>query len=708
MPELSLNNCAAQKIAVKLKRKLINRKSLICLVCVLMIVSLCGVWRIKSRALAQLAQARENLGRQGIPFERKVQAPNTTRHIQFWQSTRNVKALARFRDSYFAATDGGLIELSLAGQLLRRYSVLDGLTESDLTTLVVFNSKLYIGTQTRGLLVYDGEHFENYRWTDRQPQAVTALLEGQGRLLIGTRNGGLIEFDGKDFKEITTGGDDGKQLLKINCLHEDAARLYIGTFDDGLWMREAGRWLHFTTADGMPSARIVGIAASGERLYVATDFGLAVAARDDLLRADAAPPQKVFQSIGTTPALLSLVKYGAGILFSRDDGRVFDVADHEEAASHSEIGEVTWNRPASLSNCRTVVLDNTLWLLGSDGLWRAQDETANSSPTPPARLSFAAFGNSDEEPQTLSGNVVSALTVDVDGRLWAGSFRNGIDVLNGDGRRFAHLESDTTREINYLAVDSETKAVFAATSQGLTRFDTALHASRFTTADGLLSDSISQIAFVREEGDVVKGHRASDTSHGTALICATSRGLSLGVPGKLRGLTTTQGLPSDSLYTALPHDRFVYVGTLGGLAQIDSGRVVRVFKDSNSNLTHNWVTGLCAAGARLFVGTYGGGLFELTASGELHSFAPEIGKQIVNPNAMWSDAERVYLGTLDGVWILDLRSQQWTHLKNELPSAIVLSITGDNERVYFGTTSGVARIEKNYFDEVAKDESHER
>jgi len=701
MPESSLNYCVAQKALVKLKRISMKRKSLTCVACLLIIACLFGAWRIRSRALDQLTQARENLNRQGIPFEKNVRAPLTINRIQFWQSTRNVKAIARFGDSYFAATDGGLIELSSTGKLVRRYSVLDGLTESDLTSLAVFNSKLYIGTQTRGLLAYDGERFESYRWTDRQPQAITALLEGKGRLLIGTLNGGLIEFDGKKFKEVTI-GTDKERLLKVNCLKEDGEPLYIGTFDDGLWMQEAGRWLHFTTANGLLSNRIVGIAASGERLYIASDFGLAVASRSNLLREETGQQQKVFQSLGATPALSSLVDYGTEILFSRDDGKVFDVSDSNESASHSDIREVAWNRPANLSNCRTVLLDDTLWLLGSYGIWRANDETSS----PSIHLSFSSFGKSDEQ-QTLTSNVITALAFDADGKLWAGSFRNGIDVLSTDGRHLTHLESNTTREINNIVFDRDEKAVFAATSQGVTRFDLTLHTSRLTITNGLLSDSVSQIAFVKEQGDV-KGNSTPGQSHGKALICATGRGLSIGVPGKLHGLTTTQGLPSDSLYTVLQYGRYIYAGTLGGLAQIESGRVVRIFKDSNSNLTHNWITGLCAAGTRLFVGTYGGGVFELTASGELRSFAPEIDKQIVNPNAMWSDAERLYVGTLDGAWILDLRSQKWTHLKNVLPSCVVLSIADDGQRVYFGTTSGIARIEKSYFDESLKDESNDR
>jgi ligand-binding sensor domain-containing protein len=234
--------------------------------------------------------------------------------------------------------------------------------------------------------------------------------------------------------------------------------------------------------------------------------------------------------------------------------------------------------------------------------------------------------------------------------------------------------------------------MLAATSQGLLRFNADLRGTdRWSTTDGLLSNSVLQVVHTPPAPE------EKTASRKFAIACATSKGLSFGVPGKLRGLTTVQGLPSNSLYTLLVNGRKTYVGTLGGFAVIEDGRVVRVFKDTNSNLTHNWVTALSMVGSRLFLGTYGGGIFELTAAGELQSFSSTAGRSVVNPNAMWADGERLYAGTLDGVLIFDLHSQKWTHVTDELPSRTVLSITGDAQFVYFGTTSGIARIARAYW-----------
>ncbi|MGH9767609.1 MAG: hypothetical protein ACREAB_09270, partial [Blastocatellia bacterium] len=350
-----------------------------------------------------------------------------------------------------------------------------------------------------------------------------------------------------------------------------------------------------------------------------------------------------------------------------------------------------------------------IWLTSDEGIWRLgpvaswQDERLSGSPR------ISRFGETpNQSPGALSSNLISALAFDDLGRLWAGSFRDGIDVIAPDdisddildGRRVTHLESETIREINALVWDKESKRMLAATAQGLIRFGGSFGSQRLGAADGLLSNSVAHVASIQTNP---KSDRA-------AVALATSRGLSLGdakqrpggLPYAFRGLTTVQGLPNNSVYSVLSHRELIYAGTLGGLAQIAGGRVIRVFKDSNSKLTHNWAPALCEARGRLFVGTYGGGVFDLTPAGEFVSFASETGKQWVNPNAMASDGERLYVGTLDGAWMLDLRSQKWIRLKSELPSDVVMSVAYDENHVYFGTTSGIARVNKTYLKQIGE------
>jgi ligand-binding sensor domain-containing protein len=675
----------------------LRRRPLAALALLIAIAVLIVAWTVKRRAEREFEVARMLLEERSLaPFEKDARRDFAGGGVRLIQSSRATRGLNRFNGSVFAATDGGLVEFGEDGKMRRRYTTLDGLPESDLTSIARFNSKLFIGSRSQGLIVFDGKRFERYRWTDRDAQAVTVLLEDRGRLLVGTFAGGLLEFDGRRFREIKAESEQEGQrrLAGINCLVADGSRLVVGTFADGLWVNDSGAgggWSHSTIADGLSSNRVVGVVVNGDQLIVASDFGVAAASVNQIIN-NSNSSQRRFQTIATIPELSSAIGFGGDVLLCKDNGEIFRLSPSGDArnSNHIQFSPVAWKRPESLSSCQLAafVKDNqpmgdSLWLTSGEGLWRLgwQGERLSGPPR------VSRFGEtSNQLSGALKSNVISALAFDDLGRLWAGSFRDGIDVIAPDvisdgvqdGRRVAHLESENVREINALVWDERSRRMLAATAQGLISFDGAFGSQRLSAADGLLSNSILDAVAIQGKG------RA-------ALALATSRGLSLGESKQWRGLTTVQGLPGASVYSVLAHREFIYAGTVGGLAQIAGGRVIRVFKDSNSKLSHNWVTALCEAGHRLFIGTYGGGVFELTAAGEFVSFAPEIGRQVVNPNAMASDGERLYVGGLDGAWVLDLRSQKWAHLKDELPSRVVLSVAVDNEQVYFGTTSGIAK-----------------
>ncbi|MBC7796333.1 MAG: hypothetical protein H7Z37_05645, partial [Pyrinomonadaceae bacterium] len=486
------------------------------------------------------------------------------------------------------------------------------------------------------LVTFDGEKFENYVWKDRKAQAVTSFLDADGKLLIGTFDGGLMDFDGNNFTEIRAGD---KRISAIISLYKDGAKLYVGTFDKGLWIYQSDVWKRFTTAEGLPSNRVVGITAKDKNLYVATDFGLSVL------------QEKTFRTLTVTPSITSLILSNNQLLIAKDDGEILSFDDSIKEFSKSK----------QLQNARLIAMNERFWLVSNKGI----SEIKNSQ--------MKVFGQAEDN--SLTDNFVSALAFDGKENLWVGTFRNGFDVFSASGRKLKHLESETVREINFLRAND--KGVSAATSSGFLSFKSDFTVESLTKKDGLPSDSIN--------------HFSGDSF-------ATAKGLAFRENGKIRVLSTVQNLPNNSTYTTLQVGKKLYVGTLGGLAEIENNRVVRTFKDSNSSLATNWITALCAANERIFIGTYGGGIFELLPSGEIRSFAAETGKFTVNPNAIFSDGTRLYAGTLTGAKILDLQTQEWKTAKNVLPSETVLSVTGDAANVYFGTTNGIARIEKSYFE----------
>lgn len=631
------------------------------------------LFQIRNRADRELAAARANADKQNeIEFKKITRRPLDKQNIEIWQNTNDARAVARFHDSIVAATIGGLLQFSLEGKLQQHFTVLDGLPDSDLTALAVFGDRLFIGTKNQGIVEFDGEKFANYVLRGNAAQNVTALVADDARLFIGTFASGLLEFDGARWREIKP---QNKRLPAVNFLAKTPEKLFVGTFAEGLWIGQNNVWQQFTTNDGLPSNRVVGALEASENVFVATDLGVAVAAKNDVCGDNA--NRKIFRSLVHVPTLSSLVKFDNRILLAKDDGALF--ALEKTSANSFALNHLTDDKKTA--NARLINANGDLWFLSRNGVERLRDQTRQN-------LIFAAFG-ADSNRKTLTGNTISALAVDRNARIWAGDFRSGVSVLSESGEQIEHLESETAREINSLLLDSKTQNIFAATSAGVAEYDLNLRETNRSKPEFLAGKSIMQTAFVAED-------ESPQTNSSGEVAFATNRGLLLQSKNAARLLTRVNGLPSDNVFTILSLKNLILAGTLGGLAAIENGRVARTFTDSNSKLTHNWITSLCAARGRIFVGTYGGAVFELTAANELHAFAAETGKFAVNPNAMHSDGEQLFVGTLDGARVLDLETQKWFALRDELPAQTVLSVTSDEKAVYFGTTNGIARISKNY------------
>src|SRR5688572_10124970 len=98
-----------------MKTELLSRHRLLVSVSSLALVGavLFGLILIRNRALDRLEHNRKLINTSdNIDFVRETLSRLETEEISILQSTRNVRAITRFGDAYFAATDGGLVRLS--------------------------------------------------------------------------------------------------------------------------------------------------------------------------------------------------------------------------------------------------------------------------------------------------------------------------------------------------------------------------------------------------------------------------------------------------------------------------------------------------------------------------------------------------------------------------------------------------------------------
>ncbi len=100
-----------------------------------------GAFHIKQLTQQTTEQERAKLANKTeIQYEKIPHQPHLNQFVSFIQNTKNVRYVEKFQDSYYAATDAGLFKMTQDGKLLKHFTVLDGLPESDLTTLAVFDS----------------------------------------------------------------------------------------------------------------------------------------------------------------------------------------------------------------------------------------------------------------------------------------------------------------------------------------------------------------------------------------------------------------------------------------------------------------------------------------------------------------------------------------------------------------------------------------
>lgn len=574
-------------------------------------------------------------------------------------TAREPRAMCRFGADYYVATAGGLLVYDEQGALRHHYTIIDGLPSLDLVALAVYRDRLFIGSAGGGLASFDGRDFTVYQFEQPAVRQVSALAVEDEQLVIGSFDNGLFSFDGEKF----TRRDFIKPIGQITTLLPHAGRLYVGTHANGLHIWQEGRWRQISAQEGLASNRITALLGHERGVIAATDFGVVLVSGEGQVR-----------PLNATPNITSLVRAQDRVWAGLFTGGLVEI----------DTSGTTGNRGLFSSKPQGLTAGNTrLWLSDEKTLFALTREGLARADLTRAQMEFANFGALPAA-APLAAAHISALALDEQGRLWIGYFDRGIDIFNTETMEtITHIEDQSVREINYIRRDEETGSMLVATAAGLAVFDAQLQYRMIDERAGISSNAVAHVAIMP----------AADTrADNRQLVLATGRGLTL-----LQGAVarTPISLPNNYLYTSALLGRRLFLGSLGGLIEMEGLRAVRTFTNSNSKLSHNWINALVAVNGTLYIGTNGGGVDALLPSGELINYAGEIGKFDVNPNAMHSDGNRLYVGSLgNGVYVLDLASREWQRLRRGLTALDVGAIASDERYIYFGTSNGLARFER--------------
>ena len=259
---------------------------------------------------------------------------------------------------------------------------------------------------------------------------VTALLQDRlGFLWIGTQSG-LFRFDGYQFRAYHRAPERGAGLSDgwVWALHEDRdGRLWVATLDGGLnrFDPEQRRFDLFRPQSppdgGQAAADTRAIDSDSGPLWLGGSGGLR---RIDRRSGQALDwPEDDARALSARAARVSaLVADGAGGAFVAS-GRQLGHWQADGRWQPVPIAETT--RPLPISALHRM-RDGTLWVGGEDG-------TLFWMPPGTDRLEPVAM------PPGFRVSAVTALASDADGRLWLGTFADGLWLLETDRRGWRHF-----------------------------------------------------------------------------------------------------------------------------------------------------------------------------------------------------------------------------------------------------------------------------
>jgi ligand-binding sensor domain-containing protein len=561
----------------------------------------------------------------------------------------------------WVATGGGLLRLPLDEPGSGRWwTTADGLPDHRLTAIETIPGGLAVGTEggTVMMLTVDDGVPLVVQYAQVAEARVSDLLFADDALYVATWGEGIHIADGLSaelsFREV--GPRTGMRSRQVTSIEWLDGELIAGTAGAGLWVRgESGRSQRYVEKGGLAGDFVLDLAVRDGRVWVATPTGISRYSRGQLHTwkpGDSMPPGSP-RTIGDDG---SLAIAGGRV------GRFGTVATTPLPASPDGLGP--WNG---------VPLAEVRWFVRADGRrWAGTDRGVLVEEEAGWRwLTHPGTGSND-----------ITVVASRDGSLAVGTFDRG---AWWDGRALPLANA----EVNDAWVDEAGVAWFG-TSGGLARVDDSGVVRTYGALHGL--DSI-HVTAVRGSGD--------------GLVVGTSAGVQRFDGGGFQSeLGGDEADRISHVYCVAVVGEEVFAGTLNGLWSLRrSGGTL--FRYESGQLPDNWINGLAiGSDGRLWAGTYDHGLAVRDTDGSWRWLREGDGVSSgwVNPSAMAALPDgTVLVGTMGG-GLLRVGAtgelDRWT-MADGLAGDDVTSVAVDGDVVWIGSRSGLSRMEMEWDDEAS-------
>jgi len=533
----------------------------------------------------------------------------------------------------------------------------DGLSHEDINVIIQDEPGfMWFGTAD-GLNRYDGYHIRTYKhdendFTSLSSNWIWALhVDKAGRLWVGTRQGLNLynkktdAFERIKFDSASTSRND----FNINSITSiDSNQLWIGTWGDGLI-----KYNHKTK------------------------------------------DSRQFRNDPSDPNSLSSDKAGC-VIFDKDDN-LWIGTWYGINRLRKDLTFERYNRKDGIAGDKTIVMHPD----PKGGVW-AGTSMNGMTYINPARNTINKYSNSKANPQSLGGNVVTALTIDNQGQLWIGTYLNGLNFFNAKSNTFEKFIHDPLDQYSLMSdyVQSlyvDRGGAIWIGSQGvsvLNQFNNRfLHLRVKSNGKGLINNSVWEL---------------EEDNKGMVWI-GTENGLTRYNP--VNGQTNSwQSSFFKIIYSiAFDGDEKLWLGTEKPLLayfdlKTETFKRVQPLPAEDTPPLSDDINTILKIDNFLYIGTYQKGAFRYNlADNNLKSLNQLYNFNAVNFSTFISDkSQNLWLGTIgDGVIKINSKNNRIQFFKsvqddsNSLSDNIIYSLFLDEkENLWVGTSNGLNKIEK--------------
>jgi len=599
-----------------------------------------GAWTLW-RAQGVLSETRERVAGEGrIRFTEHIIQPALPSGLEFIGAPAVFRDAQMFHGHLFIAGPTALAEYDPDGSLIARYRAGAELPAAPLTALAVGSAgdshgdELWIATSGEGVVAFDGRDFRQIRADDAKFRKVTALLPlATSRILIGTEKMGVLVYDGREMKPFHSSLSD----VPVTALAGDDASLWVGTIDRGLLHWNAGTLESID--DELPDHQVLSLAQDSGTVYAGTAMGVAEI-RDGKFSQVLAPgyfAQSLFAAdgrlwVGTLDeGMVEVPSHHAGVCpecsihkILRIDGDVFALAEDSLWRGSQEVirredATLVDRNIAALSMDGSARLwigyfDRGLQILGGerfedDHLFcinRIAHDAARGVSAVATANGLVMFDASGARRRVIThddgliANQVTDVVLRPDGSAIAAT-PAGVSFIDGSGVSSIYAFQGLVNNHAY-ALGPDGARTLVGTLGGLSILDGEMVKASFTTANSALKHNwitamvrVNDAWFVGTYGaGVMRFDRSGrwqsfDEMRGTveinanAMVSTTNavyagtldRGLAVYSLASGRWNFWTAGLPSSNVTAIEARGGVLYIGTDNGLVKIPESTVVR-------------------------------------------------------------------------------------------------------------------------------------